>query len=167
MKIFISTHREFQKILEIAPPNPWIKGPHRLARWRAPGAAPVFDSCGMAGGHKPPQGSFGGIYVNTSHAKLGDKGSEVLPKAPSGTIWTAGTAVEVSWTIEANQCVINYSKVCIAMSRLYLTQSCLHCLSGGGYQYRLAPAGSPLTEETFRKMPLAFVGQQGLRWGVR
>jgi hypothetical protein len=56
--------------------------------WRAPGAAPVFDSCGMAGGHKPPQGGFGGIYVNTSHAKLGDKGTKVLPKAPSGTTWT-------------------------------------------------------------------------------
>ena len=27
--------------------------------WRAPGAAPVFDSCGMAGGHKPPDGGFG------------------------------------------------------------------------------------------------------------
>ena len=34
------------------------------------GAAPVFDSCGMAGGHKPPQGGFGGIYVNTTHAKV-------------------------------------------------------------------------------------------------
>ena len=41
---------------------------HRCGRWRAPGAAPVFDSCGMAGGHKPPDGGFGGIYVNTSHA---------------------------------------------------------------------------------------------------
>ena len=30
----------------------------RVARHgrRAPGAAPVFDSCGMAGGHKPPEG---------------------------------------------------------------------------------------------------------------
>ena len=93
--------------------------------WRAPGAAPVFDSCGMAGGHKPPQGGFGGIYVNTSHAKLGDKGTEVLPKAPSGvsaaapfassseaffkgrrwqTTWAAGRSYEVTWTIEANQC---------------------------------------------------------------
>ena len=30
---------------------------------------------------------------------------------------------------------------------------------------RLAPAGAPLTEETFRKIPLEFVGRQGLRWG--
>ena len=107
--------------------------------WRSPGAAPVFDSCGMAGGHKPPDGGFGGIYVNTTHARLGDKGTEVLPKAPSGVVWTAGDVVEVSWTIEANH--------------------------AGGYQYRLAPASGPLTEETFGKTPLDFVGQQKLRWG--
>jgi len=47
----------------------------------------VFDSCGVAGGHKPPEGSFGGIYVNTSHAKLGDLGSKVLPKTPTGVEW--------------------------------------------------------------------------------
>ena len=31
---------------------------------------------------------------------------------------------------------------------------------GGGYAYRLAPADAPLTEETFRKMPLDFVGNR-------
>merc|ERR1712060_887985 len=35
---------------------------------------------------------------------------------------------------------------------------------GGGYSYRLAPLGEPLTEETFRKMPLDFVGPGILRW---
>lgn len=107
--------------------------------WRAPGSAPVFDSCGMAGGHLPPDGGFGGIYVNTTHAKLGDKGSVVLPAQPSGVTWTAGKAYEVSWTIEANH--------------------------GGGYQYRLAKKGDPLTEETFQKTPLPFNGTQKLRWG--
>jgi len=58
---------------------------------------------------------------------------------PSGTVWAAGSVVEVSWTIEANH--------------------------GGGYQYRLAPAAGPLTEATFGKMPLPFVGKQSLRWG--
>ena len=106
--------------------------------WRKPGSAPVFDSCGMAGGHKPPNGGFGGIYVNTTHAKLGDKGTEVLPKTPTGITWKAGEVVEVAWTIEANH--------------------------GGGYQYRLAPANGPLNEETFKKIPLDFVGQQSLRW---
>ena len=46
---------------------------------------------------------------------------------------------EVSWTIEANH--------------------------GGGYQYRIAPADGPLTEESFGKIPLPFVGKQSLRWG--
>jgi hypothetical protein len=35
----------------------------------------VFDSCGRAGGHLPPamsgKASFGGVYINTTHAKLG------------------------------------------------------------------------------------------------
>jgi hypothetical protein len=70
--------------------------------WRRPGSAPVFDSCGMAGGHKPPNGGFGGIYVNTTHAKLGDKGTEVLPKMPTGVSWKAGQVYEVAWSIEAN-----------------------------------------------------------------
>ena len=58
-----------------------------LHQWRAPGAAPVYDSCGMAAGHPPPTPklNFGGIYVNTSNAKVGDRGSEVLKPAPSGS----------------------------------------------------------------------------------
>ena len=118
-------------------PDDW----YYYSPWRAPGAAPVFDSCGMAAGHPPPTPTlnFGGIYVNTSHAKVGDRGSEVLPAAPSGTTWSAGSSYEVSWVIEANH--------------------------GGGYQYRLAPANGPLNEETFGKLPLPFVGQQILRWG--
>lgn len=35
---------------------------------------------------------------------------------------------------------------------------------GGGYAYRLAPATQPLTEQTFRKLPLDFVGKSILRW---
>ena len=35
---------------------------------------------------------------------------------------------------------------------------------GGGYAYRLAPADAPLTEETFRKLPLDMVGKSILRW---
>lgn len=93
----------------------------------------------MAGGHKPPDGGFGGIYVNTTHVKLGDAGSQVLPSAPSNTTWRAGEAVEVTWSIEANH--------------------------AGGYLYRLAPADGPITEEAFNKIPLEFVGLQGFRWG--
>ena len=35
----------------------------------------------------------------------------------------------------------------------------------GGYQYRLAPkSAAPLTEALFQKLPLPFVGMQGIRW---
>jgi len=98
-----------------------------------------MDSCGVAGGHQPPNGGFGGIYVNTSHAKLGDFGSKVLPKTPTGVVWKAGNDYEVTWSIEANH--------------------------AGGYLYRLAPADGPLTEDEFNKIPLEFVGLQGFRWG--
>jgi hypothetical protein len=64
--------------------------------WRYPGFAGVTDSCGVAGGHVPPQGGFGGRYYNTTNAKLGDKGSKVLPKYDTGSSWKAGSTVEVS-----------------------------------------------------------------------
>ena len=57
--------------------------------WRAPGKAPVFDSCGMAGGN-----SFevfnAGAYNATPNAKQGDLGSKVLKPRPSGTVWKRG-----------------------------------------------------------------------------
>jgi hypothetical protein len=31
--------------------------------------------------------NFGGIYVNTSHARVGDKGSEALPKVRKTPSW--------------------------------------------------------------------------------
>ena len=73
-----------------------------FAPWRAPGSAPVLDSCGMAGGRPWPPGDFGATFHNTSNNVIGDKGTEVLPKAPSGVSWAAGSIQEVSWTIEAN-----------------------------------------------------------------
>ena len=110
--------------------------------WRAPGFAPVLDPCGIAGGHTGGDGAFGGIYVNTTHAKLGDKGTVVLPATPPGAVWRPGQDVEVTWAIEANH--------------------------AGGYAYRLCPkekeGGPRLTEECFQQTPLRFVGQQGLRW---
>jgi len=107
--------------------------------WRAPGSAGVFDACGMAGG-TPKHGGFGAVYTETPHAKQGDLGSYTLPEMPSGTVWTAGSLVEVSWTIQANH--------------------------GGGYQYRICrkEEGVRLTEECFQKTPLPFEGKQGFRW---
>lgn len=126
--------RTVNTAVECGADNDW----YYYSPWRRPGNAPVFDSCGMAGGHKPPDGGFGGIYVNTTHASLGDKGSEVLPPMNTNTIWKTGSVVEVAWTIEANH--------------------------GGGYIYRLARADGPLTEDEFNKNPLPFVGHQMFRW---
>lgn len=125
---------------------------YQYSPWRAPGSAPVFDACGMAGGSPWAQGPSGwqprpkgggaaaGIrYQNTSHAKQGDMGSAVLPPRPTGTVWKAGGLADVSWTMRTNH--------------------------GGGYQWRIAPAGGPLTEAEFQKNPLAFEGRPSLRWG--
>eukprot|EP01065_Artemidia_motanka_P022808 TRINITY_DN269_c2_g1_i1.p1 TRINITY_DN269_c2_g1~~TRINITY_DN269_c2_g1_i1.p1 ORF type:complete len:539 (+),score=158.47 TRINITY_DN269_c2_g1_i1:54-1619(+) len=99
--------------------------------WRAPGSAPVFDSCGMAGG-TPLAGGYGAVYRNTSHAVQGDLGSKKLQPLRSGTVWQAGGSYEVSWTVQANH--------------------------GGGYQYRLCPASGRVSEECFQRNPLGFVG---------
>jgi len=109
--------------------------------WRQPGSAAVFESCGLAGGRTKQQGDggFGAGYINTTHAKQGDAGSLVLPETPTGTVWKAGSKVEVAWTLQANH--------------------------GGGYQYRLCPKGSKLDEDCFKKMPLRFTGLQTFRWG--
>ena len=107
--------------------------------WRAPGFAPVIDSCGSAGGRHPGQGTggAGAQFQNTSLAQAGDVGSR-LPPSPSPPVWQRGQSHEVGWTVMANH--------------------------GGGYAYRLAPADAPLTEATFRKLPLDFSGNSALRW---
>lgn len=109
--------------------------------WRYPGSAPVIDSCGSAGGRLPGQGigNAGRGMINTSLTKLADAGSRTLKPFHTGTVWTAGSAVEVGWMQEA--------------------------WHGGGYSYRLCPAEKQLTEECFAKMPLAFVGNSSLRYG--
>ena len=104
----------------------------------------MFDACGMAGGSPlgPQSVPAAGVrFQNNSKAVQGDKGSEVLPPLDTGTTWTAGGLAEVSWTVRTNH--------------------------GGGYQYRIAPAATALTEATFRKNPLPFEGLSSLRWGGR
>jgi hypothetical protein len=58
--------------------------------------------------------------------------------------------------------VVSVVGVCVFNVILCIVLTLQHA---GGYQYRLAPKESPLTEATFQKMPLKFVGQQQLRWG--
>ena len=133
--------------------------------WRYPGITPITDSCGVAGGVLPGQakGVAGADYTETPLAKLGDLGSR-LPPMPTGTVWTAGGTAEVGWTQKA------YAKT-VFLSHLYIKTIVLPRQArdkhretsktdrflrwhGGGYQYRLAPAKGPLTEEVFQKMPL-------------
>lgn len=102
------------RLVSIAPSQLLHATKLETSRHCADFAAAVFDSCGMAGGHRPPDGGFGGIYVNTSHAKLGDAGSEVLPKAPSNTTWSAGKSYEVTWTIEANRKQANLATIALS-----------------------------------------------------
>eukprot|EP00964_Phaeocystis_antarctica_P099999 scaffold65733_cov60-Phaeocystis_antarctica.AAC.3 len=110
--------------------------------WRAPGFAPVIDSCGVAGGRFAGQGKGpnGAQYENTTHAKLGDLGSRTLAPLDTGVAWAAGGTYEVAWTLQANH--------------------------GGGYSYRLCPLGAAaLDEECFNRWPLQMVGRSALRWG--
>jgi hypothetical protein len=50
----------------------------------------------------------------------------------TGVVWKAGATVETKWNIRANH--------------------------GGGYQYRLCPLSSALTEECFQQRPIPFAG---------
>lgn len=105
--------------------------------WRAPGAAPVYDPCGRASGG-PHTTSGHGEFTNTTYAKVGDMGSK-LPRMPSGAVWKAGSVVETMWSLRANH--------------------------GGGYQYRLCPLSSELTEECFQQTPMPFAGNSRLMLG--
>ena len=63
----------------------------------------MFDACGRAGGTDPAHFGPGvAVYSNNTFANGGDLGSKTLPPAPSGTVWTAGDEVEVSWAIRYN-----------------------------------------------------------------
>jgi len=102
--------------------------------WRAPGHAPVFDPCGRASGsYKATPGK--GEFTNTKYAKLGDLGSQ-LPKYDTGTVWEAGSTVE--------------------------TRTSFRAVHGGGYQFRLCPLESNLTEACFQETPMPFSGNSKL-----
>lgn len=115
---------------------------YQFSPWRAPGSAGVMDPCGVAGGSVVPvkDREYGIHYTATEHAKQGDEGTR-LPKRNTGTVWTAGDVVEVSWSLNANH--------------------------GGGYYWRLCRLpedGSRVTEECFQQTTLQFVGNTTLRW---
>ena len=86
--------------------------------WRYPGKAPVLDSCGVTGGGTPPLGQ---LDPPTGHL-AGEYGTDTAraPVLLETTHWVAGSVVEVAFGLAANH--------------------------GGGYQYRLCPAGATLDE---------------------
>lgn len=100
--------------------------------WRAPGKAPVFDACGMAGGTWTEVFNAA-AYNTTKYAKQGDLGSQVLKPRPMGIVWKAGSVAKTRWQLTAAH--------------------------GGGYLYRLCPASEPLTEECFQAHPLEWASK--------
>jgi lytic starch monooxygenase len=74
---------------------------YRYNPWRRPGNAPSFDPCGMAGGQWTPD-IAGAEYRTTVNAKMGDLGSKVLKKLPTGVVWERGGLAEVSIYIKTN-----------------------------------------------------------------
>jgi lytic starch monooxygenase len=114
----------------------------RYHPWRAPGRAPMYDPCGMAGA-SPSNNSqaAGGFGYMTIAEKQGFRGSR-LPRL-SGTPlrrWKAGGTAEVAWATVANH--------------------------GGGYHYSLCPAEKDITEACFHALPLTYAdsGTQRLRY---
>ena len=82
--------------------------------WAAPGSTPGLDPCGVAGGwagaatHRTP---FGIDFTTTRFAGRGDRGS-LLPRRETGTVWAAGSVVDVSWTVNANHAGGYYYRLC-------------------------------------------------------
>ena len=58
---------------------------------------------GLAGGTWFAQ-TLGGVFNTTKYAKLGDKGSEVLPYRPTGVVWKRGGVAKPTWYLRA-KCV--------------------------------------------------------------
>ena len=71
----------------------------RYNPWRAPGRAPTFGPCGMAGGGRQ-SGVESGEYNMTAFAKQGDLGTD-LPEVHAA-VWKAGGTAETAWYIRAN-----------------------------------------------------------------
>lgn len=111
-------------------PDGKVKPAGKYNPWRAPGHAPVINSCGISGSWVTDMGWVGHAQGGSPPPGLGYgfAGTD-LPESPK-TTWIAGSTVEAAWTIWANH--------------------------GGGYQYRLCPKDSAvgLTEKCFQMMPL-------------
>lgn len=118
-------------------PNPFKHNP-----WRAPGRAPVYSPCGIAGGvYRGPGGHPGNGGFAPAGVPLGFDGRNLSMNTPIE--WEAGSKQEVAAAVNANH--------------------------GGGYSYRLCRkiAGQEVTEECFKQGHLKFSGnKQWLQWGT-
>lgn len=126
-----------------------------LAGRRSPGAAPVDDPCGMAGGAPTPMYN-GGEYTKTKYAKQGDLGSKVLKPRDTGTVWKAGGCVKY-YNLSSCCCLgpecISPILTCYARShaitRVANVSWYIAFNHGGGYKYRICPRSYELTEDCF------------------
>ena len=121
--------------------------------WRAPGNAPVSDPCGLAGGTWNAQ-TLGGDFNATKYAKLGDKGSVVLPYRPTGVKWQRGGVAKPTWYIRANHgggtSVPLLTRVHSDFFGVTGARLLTPILPAAGYSYRLCKyqPGVQLTEES-------------------
>ena len=95
----------------------------RFNPWRAPGFAPVYDACGMAGGTDISGTGGAAVFAPTWTAKLGDKGTQVLKPGPAAAHWYTGESVEVSWGIRYNHGV---RAPCASPVLVVVTKLCCH-----------------------------------------
>ena len=100
-------------------------------------------------------------FVNTTNAKQGDLGSKVLPRAPTGVVWTAGSEVEAKWSLRAN----HGGGVSCARSFWSHLHSVITISFRLQYAYRLCPLGADLNEQCFRDHHLEFAGKTFLEFG--
>mmetsp|Transcript_28797 Transcript_28797/g.92183 ORF Transcript_28797/g.92183 Transcript_28797/m.92183 type:complete len:440 (+) Transcript_28797:59-1378(+) len=97
--------------------------------WASPGASPVADPCGVASGFGASAHTPSYVHAPKGY-RVGELGSRVLEPLPTKTVVRAGGTLETGFGVKVNH--------------------------GGGYSFRLCPAGSPLTEACFQSHPLAF-----------
>ena len=78
-------------------------------------------------------------------------------------MWKKGSEVEVSWGIRKSD---HYSHAVTARAFVVTANANTTGYNhGGGYQYRLCPAGDELTEACFQRTPMPFSpGGASLRW---
>lgn len=87
--------------------------------WASPGASPVADPCGVASGFGASAHTPSYVHAPKGY-RVGELGSRVLEPLPTKTVVRAGGTLETGFGVKVNH--------------------------GGGYSFRLCPAGSPLTE---------------------